>query len=145
MYQILNFNEAIPSCNISSIEYNSNTKKWSFNYILETPFEIKPGDKFDLSVIGHIAYLRLTNETFVKESINIHVHSYEEYMDLLESVRKEDFRFRNEWKKNNPNAKPNTIILKNKNYSKEELKSNGVHYIVCILEQNDEETTFVAI
>lgn len=145
MYQILSFDEAIPSCDVLSIEYNNNTKKWKFNYNLETPFEIKPGDTFDLVVIGHIAYLRLTNKEFVKESINIHVHSYEEYMDLLESVKKEDFRFRNEWKKDNPDAKPNTITLKNKDYSKEELESNDVHYIAYILNQNDEETTFVAI
>lgn len=144
MYQLLKFNEPIPSCSINSIEFIDG--KWVFNYALNTPFELTDDNRNDLIVYEYISDLFVKNaEGLHHESVNVHFKTLTEYLSLLKRQQEEDINFRIAWKENNPDALPLTITLENKNYSLQELKKLNVNFIASIVNLDSEFTEFAAI
>lgn len=144
MYQLLKFENPIPSCEIHSLEYHNN--KWFFIYALNTPFELNNDNNEELIIYEYISDLYLKKISDVHaESVNIKIKTLDNYLKLLELQRNEDIKYRENWIKENPDEIPNKLILENKNYSFEDLRNEGVHYISSILESNDEKTIFSGI
>lgn len=145
MEQALIFKEPIPSCDINHLIYENG--QWNFGYMLITPVELKPNEKYDLVIYEFISDLQLRQrkEIRIKESVNIPITSYDQYLEFLNKQREEDLRYRKEWLKTHHDAKPSTIILENKNYSRRELQDAGVHFISGILNQDKDKTEFIAI
>lgn len=147
MYQKIEFKKPIPSCEIYELKYNEETKEWIFIYLLNTPFELtdKPFEK-ELIIYDYISdlYLKYKDELH-KDSVNIPINSKNQYLELLEKQRKTDIEYREKWMKENPNAVPNLIEVKNKSYTNSELIDLDIHYIASIWSEEDLFTTFAAI
>lgn len=157
MYQFLEFDEPIPSCQIFSLNYNKDSGKWKFIYAINTPFELKSKNdnvsrrniNKQLIIYEYISDLILKEKNDVHdESVNITISNLEEYIDILKYQRDVDNDYRGKWKKENPDIiaeGPNIINLNNRNYNHEELSIRDVHYIASIYNQKDDETAFAAI
>lgn len=148
MFQMITFDHPIPSCEIYSISYDQENKKWSFTYALNTPVELKDDEDVDLIIYEYICDLILKDpKSLHPESINIHVKNLREYRQWLERQREEDIKFRKKFLENNPDAVKNLIThkLENKDYSYQELSQLGLSYFSFIQQQDDHETVFAAV
>lgn len=144
MYQLLKFDTPIPSCEIHSLEYLDGN--WKYIYALNTPFELTDENTESLIIYEYISDLHLkTKDSVHPESINLEIKTLTEYLAWLEKQRLTDILYREDWKKKHPNAKANIIELENKNYSKNDLREIGVHYIATELDKNEKVTNFAAV
>lgn len=145
MYQLLKFDNPIPSCAIHELIFDEKEKKWTYVYALNTPFTLTNENKEVLLVYEFISDLHLkSSEGIHPESINLKIKTLDEYLALLERQRQEDLRYREKWIKEHIDdlPVPNTISLKNQNYSYKDLQKNNVHYIASCLEIKDDESVF---
>ena len=161
MYQLLEFEEAIPSCEIYSMKYDKENDKWKFIYAVDTPFElktkeqlIKEGYREDLNDVPYVIIYEFISDLILKEmdnaihpeSINIKLKTLDEYKFWLTEQRKADFKYREDYYKENPeffeNNIPGIVILEKRDYSNEELLSDDMiykaHYIVRELNGKEE-------
>lgn len=146
MYQYLTFDRPIPSCAIHSLKFDKSTQKWSYIYALKTPFELTNENTKELIIYEYISDLYLKEADSVHpESINIRIKTLDEYVKLLNEQIKADLEYRKSWLEKNPNAKPSTVELENKDYSNIELQSLNVHFVANMVEKGDKTTIFAAI
>ena len=147
MYQILEFEEPIPSCRIYSMLYRNN--KWIYCYAIETPKEITNDNEEELLIYGYISDLTVKlGKNQHKDSVNIYFKTLDELLNILKLQREADIKFREEWKKQNPDAKIAdfaTRILENRDYSHKELKKLDVNFVASVIEQKEDKTKFAAI
>lgn len=144
MYQILNFDNPIPSCEIHELNFVDG--KWVFVYALLTPVKLTNENEQELLVYEYISDLKLvTLETVNLKSINLRVKTLDEYLKLLYAQMKTDVEYREMWKAKNPTAEPNKLKLLNQNYSHNDLSRLGVTFIASILEKLEGNTVFTGI
>lgn len=121
MYQFLKLNDPIPSCEIYSLEFDEG--KWIYIYALNVPFELTDENTEEIIVYEYISdlYLKLPN-TVHPESVNLKVIKLHEYLHLLNKQREADLDYRNKWlSKLDVIPEINSVTLKNKSYSHQEL------------------------
>lgn len=144
MYQMLRFDKPIPSCGIHELKFVNNS--WEFIYALLTPIELTNENDQELLIYEYISDLKLVTSDVVNlKSINLRIKTYDEYLELLKRQAEADIEFREEWKKNNPEAVPNKVTLDNQHYTHGDLLRLNVNFIASIIEQNDTCTVFAAI
>jgi hypothetical protein len=147
MFQILEFDNPIPSCEIHEVHYNNGL--WKFRYAVNTPIEITNENQIDLIVYEFIADLSIRiGEGQHKDAVNIHFKTLDEYLLLLESQLTADLIFRKRWLEKNPNAKVKkfaTKNLENRDYNINELRAHGIHFISFLIENDGKISTFAAV
>lgn len=135
--QILGFDKPIPSCFIHDIEYKDG--KMVYNYLVDTPVELNENMDTELVIYNQISYLRLVLKSEMSElSANISIKSLSEYRGYLDKQREADIKMREKFKAANPDMTPRTIVLERRNYSREELSSLDVEYVMEVLLDADD-------
>lgn len=151
MYQILKFKEPIPSSFIHALEYDENSKEWTYCYALNTPFELTNENTKELLIYEFICDLHLEeNSTVNDESVNIKIKTLDEYLRLLDLQIEVDKKYRKDWleeNKNNEevNTEPNTFSIENRDYTYEELRRIGINYISFLVESDKEISIFAGV
>lgn len=147
MFQILEYDEPIPSCEIHSLKYADG--KWVYEYAINTPIEITNENKQDLIVYEYISDLKIKNgDNQHPDAVNIHFKTLDEYLLLLEAQRAIDLLFRKKWLEKHPNAEIKNFSmrnLENRDYSFAELSELKVHFISFLIEHGDEMSVFAAV
>lgn len=147
MFQILEFEDPIPSCEIYGLRYDNGV--WKFKYAVNTPMEITNENTIDLIVYEYICDLTVRiGEGQHKDAVNIHFKTLDEYLLLLESQRITDLAFRANWLKKNPGAQVKKFAMKtleNKDYDINDLRALEIRFMSFLIEDNGEISTFAAV
>ena len=155
MYQLLKFEEPIPSCRIHSLAFEDG--KINFVYAVNTPREITDSMESPLAVYEHISDLKLVEASELHElSVNIKINSLAQYLEFLQKQQKADADYRKSFfdllKYNseaienlNKNLMNNSIKLEKRNYDNDELTKLGVNYIASILEEDNNYAVYAAV
>ena len=137
MIQILQFDKPIPSCFIHDVEFVNG--KMVYNYLIDTEVELTNNMEEQLVIYNQISYLRLVHKDSIPNiSANIPISSLDEYRSYLELQREADIKLRSKFRSENPDLVPRTIVLENRNYSREELKKLDVEYIMEIIAETED-------
>ena len=130
----------IPSCQINKLIWDEKEKKWFYEYIVKNKSKTKlsPSNKKELFVYSHISNLTIAGEVN-ENSINIVVYNIEDIIELMKKQAKSDMEYREKWIEEHDDYYDNVLkfTTKNKTFSPE------YRFVINILEQNDEETTFI--
>lgn len=145
MFQLLEFDNPIPSCSIYGLKFNNG--KWKFIYRVETPNILNKENKDEEYIIyEYISDLKVKHKKDVHpESVNIVFKTLDEYLSFLEAQRIADIEYREKWKKEHPDEIPNLFILENKNYDFNDLINLDIHFIAGIKQINENNTEFIGI
>ena len=147
MFQVLEYDQPIPSCEIHGLRYDDG--EWKFRYAVNTPVEITNENTVDLIVYEYISDLSIRiGEGQHKDAVNIHFKTLDQYMALLESQRLADLMFRKRWLEKHPGAQVKkfaTKVLCNRDYDINELRAEGVRFLSFLVEDGGETSTFAAV
>lgn len=147
MFQLLEFDNPIPSCQIHGLKRNGD--KWVYQYAVNTPVEITDDNQIDLIVYEYISDLMIKiGEGQHPDAVNIHFKTLSEYLSLLETQRMCDIAFRKKWLDEHPNAeikKFNRRTLENKDWNFNELKDENVHFISFLINDDGEHSEFASV
>ena len=147
MHQIVNMPIPIPSCPIHSLNFEDGI--WSYNYEIETNYELSNQNKIPMAIYGHISDLYIVDlNSLADSSINLAFITLDQYKKWLTAQAEADNAYRKKWKKEHPDMHPHTFKLENRSYSQNELKEigdSGLTYIASKVRKTSKSTTFTGI
>ena len=155
MYQMLEMDRPIPSCDIHAMKYvkgqgeGDREGKWKYVYAVKTPVEITDSNMVDLIVYEYISDLRVElGKGQHPEAVNIHFTTMSQYMELIEAQVKADEVFRANWLEKHPDSKVSDFArreLEHRDYDFEELRQLAVHNVSALLETGQDKDVFAAV